>query len=109
LNYEIYTIFRQAEKLTKTRNEEDANELNEYFETSAENRFIESFSSFSKNAITNFHALEAGNAEVFAIRKDIVASSLVEFKEFYDKLDISHDYTIGESFYEKIGRQCIEE
>jgi uncharacterized membrane-anchored protein len=59
LNYEIYTIFRQAEKLAKTRNEEEAKELNEYFDTSTESKFIEHFSSFTKNSITNFHALES--------------------------------------------------
>ena len=42
------------------------------------------------------------------ITKNIVASSMVEFKHFYDKLWITHDFTIGESFYERIGRAVIE-
>jgi len=83
--------------------------LKDFFEMESKNSFIQDFDTFKKDSTNAFHALESGDAEVFAIRKDIVASSLVEFKEFYDKLDISHDYTIGESFYEKIGRQCIEE
>jgi len=126
LNYEIYTIWRKAETaykntstlLSNTQREstlEDRKEyiqeleLHEYFNVSHEEEFIKDYESFQTNAIHAFHALEAGDPEVFTIRKNIVASSLVEFKEFYDKLDISHDYTIGESFYEKIGRKCIEE
>lgn len=126
LNYEIYTIWRKAETAYKnttillsntqrTSTSEDRKEhikeleLNKYFSTNNEEEFIRDYESFQTNAINAFHALESGDSEVFTIRKDIVASSLIEFKEFYDKLDIGHDYTIGESFYEKIGRQCIEE
>jgi len=126
LNYEIYTIWRKAETAYKnttillsntqrTSTSEDRKEhikeleLNKYFSTNNEEEFIRDYESFQTNAINAFHALESGDPEVFTIRKDIIASSLVEFKEFYNKLDISHDYTIGESFYEKIGRQCIED
>ncbi len=109
LNYQIYTIFRQAEKLVKHRQDDEAEQLAPYFITSNQEAFTRDYDSFQANAVAAFHALEAGDPDVFAIRKEIVASSLIEFKTFYDKLDITHDYTIGESFYEKIGRQCIEE
>lgn len=126
LNYEIYSIWRQAETAYKnttillpnterTTTQEDRKEyihelkLHEYFSANSEEEFIKDYELFQSNSINAFHALEAGDNDMFAIRKEIVASSLVEFKEFYDKLDIGHDYTIGESFYEKIGRQCIEE
>lgn len=126
LNYAIYTIWRKAEtaykntiillsntqrKSTLEDRKEHIEELevHEYFNTNNEESFIKDYESFQTNSINAFHALESWDPEVFAIRKNIVASSLVEFKEFYDKLDIGHDYTIGESFYEKIGRHCIEE
>lgn len=109
LNYQIYTVYRQAEKLSKTRDAEEAKSLAEYFDTSSQSAFEDDFQLFLFSSIVNFHSLEAGDSVAFTVRKEIVASSLVEFKEFYDKLDIWHDYTIGESYYEKIWRQCIED
>ena len=126
LNYEIYTIWRYAEPLYKGIKSDwvlnqlrsswvdkysyvqDYN-LDKYFDTSSEDAFVKDYESFQANSIAAFHALEAGDSDIFIVRKEIVNSSMVEFKEFYDKLWTSHDYTIGESFYEKIGRQCIEE
>jgi len=109
LNYQIYTIWRQAEKISKQRNEADAQSLSIYFSFRDQAQFQEAFLEFQISAITAFFALEWWDADAFGIWKEILTSSLVEFDSFYKKLDISHDYTIGESFYEKIGRNIIHE
>lgn len=129
LNYEIYSIWRTAEKISyeirllmnteyvtneiKSRSRSQEKQrykvLEWYFNLKNEESFLWDYLSFLETSIANFHALEAGHPDMFTIRKEIVASSLVEFNQFYDKLDISHDYTIGESFYEKIGRACIKD
>lgn len=109
LNYQIYTIRRQAETLNNLRDASQAEQLKPYLPHHDQASFKEAFETFSTQAVSAFHALEQGNHEVYEIWQAIVASSMVEFETFYDKLQITHDYTIGESFYEKLGRQCIEQ
>lgn len=130
LNYQIYTIFRQAEVFradndinnmrAETSNQdmshckEERSEfskkwehLKNYFNLESSEAFVIDHRSFEENARQTFLALEAGDPDAFAIWQKIVASSMVEFKQFYEKLTITHNFTIGESFYEKIGRDII--
>lgn len=108
LNYQIYTIFRQAETCVKQRDEWVAHDLTQYFPHRSQAEFIAAFEIFKQQATQTFLDLEAGDPGVFAVWQQIVASSMVEFNHFYEKLGVWHDFTIGESFYEKIGKEIIE-
>jgi arginyl-tRNA synthetase len=108
LNYQIYTIFRQAEWCAKQRDEVIADGLNIYFPHNTQDEFNTQFETFKQAATQTFLALEAWDTDAFSIWQNIVASSMVEFQHFYEKLWITHDFTIGESFYERIGRDIIK-
>jgi arginyl-tRNA synthetase len=108
LNYQIYTIFRQAEWCAKQRDEVIADGLCIYFPHNTQDEFNTQFENFKHASTETFLALEAGDADAFIIWQQIVTSSMVEFQHFYEKLWITHDFTIGESFYEKIGRDIIK-
>lgn len=64
---------------------------------------------FEAAADRRFAALEAGDPEEMDLWKQIVAASLAEFSTFYRSLDISFDFTIGESFYAQLGLKLVDE
>jgi len=56
-----------------------------------------------------FEKLERGDKEARKIWKVCIEKSLQEFKKIYSLLGIKIDFTLGESFYEKLSKKIIEE
>jgi len=56
-----------------------------------------------------FKKLEDGNREALALWKTFRRLSIEEFNRIYEILDVKFDYTQGESFYNKILPQTVEE
>ncbi len=56
-----------------------------------------------------FRKLEAGDVQIRALWQRFVDLSLAEYRAMYDRLSITHDHIIGESFYEDHLRAIIDE
>lgn len=91
LLYQIYLRFREMEKLAE------------------DGSGAEDFAAFKTKAAERFNKLEAGDSEEVALWQEMVGWSLEEFREFYHRLGIFHDYTTFESMYALRGDELVEE
>ena len=53
--------------------------------------------------------LEQGDPQARALWQEFIRHSLAEFQKTYDLLDVTFDYTLGESFYEDKMAEVVEE
>jgi arginyl-tRNA synthetase len=115
LLYSIYLIYREGEKVAGS--EETFNKLSieaksrlvDYFgpfNTYAE--FVDKYKIFDKAARDRFCRLEAGDKEEVSLWQQMRGWSLEEFAEFYDLLDVRHDYLTGESFFAPMGKELLD-
>ncbi len=115
LSFAIYSIYRSAEKLYNAIklgndiNKEDLETMKQYFDFSTDQEFMIAYELYKNKSQDSFRKLESGSGKEFEVWKEIYANSMEEFNTFYEKLWITHDYIIGESFYEKIGKEVIQE
>ena len=63
---------------------------------------------FAAAADLRFAALESGDPAEVDLWKRIVAASLEDFASFYQSLDISFDFVVGESFYAQVGLRMVD-
>lgn len=108
LFFEIYSIFRKAEKQFNIENSWYS-DVFEYFACNNQEDFISEYSKFKQLSRESFRSLESWWEEEFKIRQLISQSSLQDFDKFYQSLGVSHDFVIWESFYEKLWREVIQE
>lgn len=115
LSFAIYSIYRTAEKLYnniklwKNISHEDKQALELFFDCNDENVFLASYEQYKSSSQETFRKLEWWDENAFLVRKEIYANSMQEFNHFYNKLWVEHDYTIGESFYEKMWKEIVQE
>jgi arginyl-tRNA synthetase len=64
---------------------------------------------FAAAADLRFAALESGDPAEVDLWKRIVAASLEDFASFYQSLDISFDFVVGESFYAQAGLRMVDD
>ena len=106
----IYTIYRKAEKASKSEEEfnNSKNDLEKYFDISSFSDFLESYNNYVEASKEKFSKLEAGNSQVVELWEEMVKWSLADFEKFYNLLGIHHDYVIWESFYAPLWVELIE-
>lgn len=68
----------------------------------------EAMQEFAAAADLRFTALESGDPAEVDLWKRIVAASLEDFASFYQSLDISFDFVVGESFYAQAGLRMVD-
>ena len=114
LLFAIYTMYRQGEKLAKSESEflslstEQLQELKKFYrDFGSYQEFVEHFNDFVTASKERFSLLEKGNPKETLLWQDMVKWSLADFWEFYDLLDIHHDYVLWESFYAEMGLNLV--
>jgi len=111
LLFHIYTIYRKAEKASKSEEEfENAKtDLEKYFNIESFKVFTESYNEYIEASKDKFAKLESGEKEVVELWEQMVKWSLADFEKFYNLLGIHHDYVIWESFYAPLWVKLVED
>ncbi|MGH3567403.1 MAG: arginine--tRNA ligase [Pseudonocardia sp.] len=111
---EIYGARRTLERLVNRlepsdMSKEDRRILDRYFpNVNTVEQLADEFTTFVQNSDERFARLEAGCAEEVALWQELVVASLKDFESFYEALNISFDFVLGESFYYQIGTEIVD-
>ncbi|MEM7626121.1 MAG: arginine--tRNA ligase [Planctomycetota bacterium] len=113
---EIYAIRRSLERIVVEQKpagawtESDQKIISRYFSGTNDLPSVEAvFREFNDASDQAFRRLERGNPEEVELWQRVVRWGLDDFALFYEELDISIDFLIGESFYLFTGLMLIEQ
>lgn len=113
---EVYAIRRTLERAVAAGagvagvEERDRETLGRYFPSaSTADELDAAYAGFVAVADERFRRLEEGDADEVALWRRMVEWSLTDFRSFYQALDITIDFVIGESFYLDAGNSVVDD